>query len=114
MAELEDLKELEELTISRPSFSDNGMGSIGKLAAMRDLQLYGGRTRVNDKNMKSIRPLHNLEHLTVFEARVSDASIALLLSFKHLKRLSLYDTKFTNNGRDKLRKGLAQCDITVK
>ncbi len=113
LSALEGLKKLEELELLHGVPSNKAIKSLGKMTALRNLEIGFSDTMVTDKGIAHLKPLCQLERLSIFDANITDASIPLLRGFKKLKSLFLGDVKLTDKGMETLSNALPKCEITI-
>ena len=84
--------------------------AIAKCRSIQGLNLY--ESGVTDGGLAELAPLKNLANLELANNDdISDEGIEYLKSFKSLKRLTLFGTRVTKNGIERLRAALPDCEI---
>ena len=68
-------------------------------------------TDVGDKGLEALAGLTKLRQLSLDSTTVTDASARFLQGFPQLRKLNLYHTFVTNQGNQKVREALPQCEI---
>jgi hypothetical protein len=111
------LHKLTYLGISRTNVTDAGMNHLARLHRLKLLFLGSWPPRedgytVSDEGLRRLEPLTDLEMLQVEGYRVTDHSVPLFEHFKKLRQLTLVDTAVTNEGVQRLRKSLPNCDVS--
>ncbi len=90
LAQLAELKQLHELTLSRTSIRGHGLVHLHKLRQLRILRLQA--TEVDDRALSHLWPLHRLEVLELGSTQITRQAGRLLLEFPGLRRLGLQNT----------------------
>jgi hypothetical protein len=65
-----------------------------------------------DRDMVLLKPFHNLRYLILNQSDITDAAIPDLIGMRSLKYLSIFGTKITPEGVERLRKEMPKTDIT--
>jgi hypothetical protein len=104
-AELEDLKELNELkrlTMMQTQITDDGLAHLRCLNQLQ--QLYLDHTRITDAGLENLKGLNQLQELHLSgNTEITDAGIENLKGLNHLKILSLASTQVMDAGLDNLK-----------
>lgn len=91
---LQNMKELEDLTIDSPRITD--LGPISRLPRLRLLMIVNSAT--NDAEFAALAQANNLVSLTLLHMKVTEAGLDALRDLKNLKVISAWDTPITDAG----------------
>ena len=98
MAEIAKMQSIKRLHVARDQLTDAGLRSLGKLASLEVLDLYGN-PRMTDDGLKSLTHLHSLRYLRLGkEGHFTDRGMAHLASLPSLKVLWLDTPNITDEG----------------
>jgi hypothetical protein len=111
IAHLAGLVHLEDLDLTETAVTDRGLRSLGALANLRRLILWG--TRVGDIGAEHLGNLNHLEELDLRHTAISDRSIANLAALKGLAELDIAGTGITPQGVEALQGALPHCTIVT-
>lgn len=133
LAELANCQELRELDFTNSSLTEAGFAAITQLPALQQLNLAG--TPISAAAAKQLSQLQKLQYLTADNSRLTDEAIAelanhpaltmlnagnneltdksidSLATLKMLRSVSLYQTKVTRAGAERLKKALPECQV---
>jgi hypothetical protein len=102
MAEIAKMQSIKRLHVARDQLTDAGLRSLGKLASLEVLDLYGN-PRMTDDGLKSLTHLHSLRYLRLGkEGHFTDRGMAHLASLPSLKVLWLDTPNITDEGLRRL------------
>jgi Leucine-rich repeat (LRR) protein len=90
------LENLELLTITKKSITDDGIKYISKLKKLRILTI--NEAQLTDRGMEYIGQLENLEELNISDTQVTDEGLKHLRNLKKLEELVLDNTNITGEG----------------
>jgi hypothetical protein len=85
--------DVQRLWLSGMRLSADDFAAIGRLGALRSLDLY--RTNVTDADLRVLRKLPHLEGLNLTSTEVSDAAIDELMGLEPLRSLCLGNVAVT-------------------
>lgn len=94
---LESLHGLRELTLDFTQVSDKGLRNLARLQRLRLLELNYCRS-VSSKGVAELARLPELEDLDLSGTSVDDSNLDVLLDFRRLVKVSLYNTGVTDEG----------------
>jgi len=98
IVEVAKMQSLKRLHMARDQLTDAGLRSLGKLASLEVLDLYGN-PRMTDDGLKALTHLHSLRYLRLgMEGPFTDRGIAHLASLPSLKVLWLDTHNITDEG----------------
>jgi hypothetical protein len=98
MAEIAKMQSMKRLHVARDTLTDAGLGSIGKLASLEVLDLYGN-PRMTDDGLRALRDLRFLRHLRLGrEGSFTDRGMEHVASLPSLKVLWLDTPNVTDEG----------------
>ena len=133
LAELANCPELRELDLMECSLTDAGFAAIAQLQSLQQLNLTG--TPITAANAQQLARLKQLQSLSADRSRLTDDAIAplaghpalinlnagnneltdkavdSLAKIKLLRSVSLYQTKVTRAGADRLKQALPECQV---
>lgn len=111
--------DVEQIDLSNPSVSDEGLKYIGRMNSLTKLEL--SNCNVSDRGITFLQNLKNIEILQLSKTKITDKALDVLKNFKHLRSLELFYTPVTDSGIAKLKElplveiGLMGCpDVTDK
>jgi hypothetical protein len=99
---------LERLVLDETNVDDGGLQSIGRLEALRDLDLSG--TQITDSGLQMICDLKALRHLDLSGTQITDGGLQTIGRLEALRRLNLSGTQMTDKGLLDLR-GLKNLEL---
>jgi hypothetical protein len=85
--------DVEKLRLSGMRLSADDFASIGRLRALRFLDLY--RTNVTDADLRQLRQLPRLEGLNLTSTEVTDGAVDEIIQFESLRSLCLGNVAIT-------------------
>jgi Leucine Rich repeat len=106
---LERLPNLTSLQIRNASITATGMAYIGAVGKIQSLMLNS--CDVTDDSLANLAKLPHLTRLWLTDSTISDAGIVHLMGLRGLKYLSVRGTTVTEEGEQKLRAALPDCDF---
>ena len=95
------LSQLEELSVSGPSVTDDGLAHIEGLTQLRELARRG--TAVSDRGLRHLRRMTQLERLDIEPPTIGDLGLGYLSGLTHLGALNLDGSRVTDAGLAHLR-----------
>jgi len=110
LAQLESLRELEELVVDGPRFTDDGLSHLEGLSRLKRLALLA--PELTDAGLVHIAALCSLEELSLSQCRVSDVGLANLQKLNKLDTLHLQHTQVTAEGVERLKEKLPNLKVT--
>jgi hypothetical protein len=93
---LEELPDLESLSLSNPKMGDEELAMLKGLPKVGNLNLY--RSRIGDEGLKVLKDLPSLRRVPMGETRVTDAGLVHLKDLKHLEYVGLRANQVTDAG----------------
>ncbi|HJT30451.1 MAG TPA: hypothetical protein VJ783_00185 [Pirellulales bacterium] len=109
------LRRLRFLNLSETKITDKGAAELNRLSCLTTLWICPSDAptdeSVSDAGLKQLRGLRELKSLALGGSGITDASIAVLAEFKHLRELYLLDTAITADGWVRLRNSLPDCEV---
>jgi hypothetical protein len=112
-ADLEDLKEFEELTSLSLSgcdkVTDAGVNALKDLKKLELLDL--SHTQVTDAGLRQLIDLKRLTTLGLMGTKVTDAGLKELKGLTQLTSLNLTESKATEAGVKDMKQALPKCEI---
>ena len=98
VAEIAKMQSIKRLHVAQDQLTDAGLRSLGKLASLEVLDLYGN-PRMTDDGLKALTHLHSLRYLRLGkEGPFTDRGMAHLASLPSLKVLWLDTPNVTDEG----------------
>ena len=92
----EGLEEITEINASGSPVTDSGLASLGKLPALKTLDLIS--TKVSNQGMQHLTQIQGLETLRLNNTTISDDGIAILNGCPNLKKLEIVGCLLTQAG----------------
>jgi internalin A len=91
-----------------PDVTDDGMKSLAALKKLKTLKVSGGSPGVSDQGLAYICAIPSLEHLELFNTRITDQGLSSLKNLPNLQSLILCHspngrTQFTTAGLQDLK-----------
>ena len=104
-----------KVILSGAEVTDIGLENVKGLTSVRTLLL--NNTQITDAGLEHLNVLTNLQTLDVSgglfgRPQVTDAGLEHLRGLTQLRQLNLDDTQVTNEGVEKLKKSLPNCEIS--
>ncbi len=96
LRQLESLASLKELSLQKTQVSGIGIASVGRMTALRQLDV--SRTRTADGDLRHLRALQDLTQLKLENTPITDAGLETLGAMPQLVRVSLGNTRVTDAG----------------
>lgn len=114
MPRISKLKYLRFLDISQTNVTDAGMIHLERLRGLKWLFVgtWDRDHTVSDAGLKRVAPALDLERLQVVGHGFTDASIPVFEQFKDLRELSFLHTRITEEGQERLKEKLPNCEIS--
>jgi hypothetical protein len=108
LVELEDLKQIEVLSVDRATGDEAGFKHLKGLTRLRELCVCGGN--IHDADLQHLGHLHQLEILYLDSLpKISDAGLKHLKGLTKLRRLTIFQAAVTDAGFDYLA-GMTQLE----
>ena len=113
LAHLAGLTNLQYLDVGFSLITDDGLQHLERLAQLQSLLLNGldDENQLTDKGVLHLLSLGQLQELHLNSAHISDDSVDTLLKLQKLRTLDISWTQITEEGYQRLRKGLPDCNI---
>lgn len=113
MPRISKLNHLRVLDISQTNVTDAGIVHLERLRGLKWLFVgtWDRKQTVSDAGLKRVAPAFDLERLQVVGHGFTDASIPVFEQFKDLRELNLTHTLVTEEGLERLKKKLPNCEI---
>jgi len=111
LVHIANLKDLKYLDASFNFITNAGLKQLRNLTNLESLILNGLEDDEQLTDIQELSPLTKLKELRLNSSQITDDSVAVLLSFKSLKKLDISWTGITDVGIQVLREGLPDCEI---
>jgi hypothetical protein len=106
---------LNSLSRFSPNYSDGPGGSVTSMDFSQKILLATPASptppKITDDEIAIIKPFHRLKSLNLSLSDITDAAIPDLIMLQSLKYLSIYKTKITPEGVERLRKEMPNTEI---
>jgi hypothetical protein len=107
---LSDAKNLKQLYMNCPKFTDAGLKEVAAFKGLALFQLFNG-AEITEAGVKELAALTKLQSLDLSYSGVTDGALKELTGLKELTRLVLTGTKVTDAGVKEVEKALPKCKV---
>lgn len=111
LPKIDDLLNVEAMSIQGVEVSDEWLEPLGDLDTLRELRI--GDSAISDAGLSRLTNLNGLETLELLKTQVTDAGIPSLAKLTKLTALTLGSASVTAEGRAKLRTLLPNCELRL-
>ncbi|MBX3415762.1 MAG: protein kinase [Pirellulales bacterium] len=108
--ELEQLEQLESLSLARTGVTDAGLTTVADLEQLRSLDLSS--TAISDAGLAQLAPLKQLAKLRIGGTGITEASISTLAGWTGLRELDITRNKLEPEDLQRLHEALPNCRVT--
>ena len=111
LPKINDLLNVESVSIKGVEISDEWLGLLGNLDTLKELRI--GDSVISDSGLPRLIHLDGLETLELLATRVTDAGIPSFANLTKLTTLTLGSASVTAEGRAKLKTLLPNCELRL-